>query len=469
MSSEVTRRVFYPVLQRRWHPFAFDYLGEFQKHEFAPLEAIQKTQWLKLSHLVQHAFEHVPYYGKLFKSQDIHPEDIHTADDFARIPILTKEMIRTCGREMLAEDMDPSRFQPNASGGSTGKPLQFFQDERYWDYAWASQWFVESWWGIRPGDRTASVWGTDRDLPELTWRERLGQKICQVRICNAFALSDRELQRFAEGLVRWQPRFLIGYASALGLFARFLLDHPQLGIRPQAVKSTAEVLTPADRAAIQEAFKCPVYDFYGSREVNNLAAECPAHQGLHINALARWIEIVDDCGRPVPPGVAGRILVTDLTNLCMPFIRYEIEDLGTWSSESCDCGRPFSLLASILGRRSDFIATPSGKIIHGEFFTHIFYPLTQVKQFQFVQHSLDHVRVEVVTPGESASALLRTLKSRIQEVLGEEVKVEIRVVDKIERPLSGKHRFTISSVEIPWGPRTTAAVPAIKRDEVAPR
>jgi phenylacetate-CoA ligase len=335
--------------------------------------------------------------------------------------------------------------------------VQFFQDADYWDHAYASQWFVESWWGIRLGDRTASLWGADRDIPDQSWRERLYSGISQLRVCNAFALSAPQMERFAKMLVGWQPRHVIGYASALGLFAKFLLERQEFRIRPVAVKTTADVLSEEQRGIIEQAFGCSVYNFYGSREINNLAVECPARCGLHVNALSRNIEIVDDDGKAVPPGVPGRILLTDLTNYFMPFLRYEIEDIGSWTGTPCSCGRPFPLLGKIWGRSSDFIVTPQGKLIHSVFFTHLFYDMPDVALFQINQKDLYNIDVYLVLrPGisEYPSSLL---SERLRKALGANVTFNLQVVPKIDRPPSGKHRFTVSSVRPSWGPANKLA------------
>jgi phenylacetate-CoA ligase len=449
--SRVIQTTLYPLLQRHRHPFAHHYLQELRRHEFASLEVVEKFQWEKLKNLLEYAADRIPYYRNLMRKEGIEPARVLSFTDFARFPILNKPIIREHSSEFLPENHDPGQLQPNASGGSTGKPLQFYQDQKYWDYAAAIQMFVESWWGIRPGDPTASIWGTDLDLPPRGWKERISSGISQFRVCNAFALTSDRMEGFARMLSSWQPRFIIGYASALYLFARFVLERPYLSIRPHAVKSTAEVLTDNERAIVEEAFRCPVYNFYGSREVNNLAAECPAHKGLHVNALTRYIEVVDETGKPLGPLQPGRILVTDLTNYAMPFIRYEIEDIGIWSAAPCTCGRPFPALANVLGRKSDFILTPAGKLIHGEYFTHMFYGMPEVTQFQLVQDSLDHVRMEVVlNPGASESSVA-SVRSRLSESMGAGVRCDVVIVQHIERPRSGKHRFTVSSVPIPWG------------------
>jgi len=452
VKSEFIRLVLYPVLLKRWRPSAQHHLRELRKYEFASLETIETIRWSRIHAILRHASQHVPYYRNLFRENGMRPEDICSLRDFARLPILTKSTVQEKLSELSADDRDKGAGQPNASGGSTGKPVQFFQDAEYWDRAYANEWFVQSWWGIRPGDRTASVWGADRDIPDQSWGERFYSSIGQIRVCNAFALTAGQMERFAKMLVTWQPRYVTGYASALEVFANFLLERPKLRVRAHAVKTTADVLSEEKRRVIEKAFGCPVFNFYGSREINNVAAECPAQNGLHANALARYIEIVDDAGNPVPPGVPGRILLTDLTNYYMPFLRYEIEDIGSWKRQPCSCGRQFPLLERVWGRSSDFIVTPEGKLIHSVFFTHLFYDMPEVVLFQVNQKDLQDIRVYLVLrPGvkEYPQGLLR---ERLRQAFGPAVAFNIQVVPKIERPPSGKHRFTVSSVRASWGP-----------------
>ena len=452
--SDFIRQFIYPFLVQRWRPLAKPYLRELRQYEFVSLEAVEKLQTERLRVIVEHAANHVPYYRTLFKQIGLRPEDIQSKKDFARVPILSKATVQQSCNELIAENRKRASGQLNASGGSTGKPVQFFQDAEYWDRAFASLTFVESWWGIRPGDRTASIWGADRDIPEQTWKERFYGEIQQLRVCNAFSLNEPAMESYAAMLDRWQPRHVIGYASALEVFAKFVLQRNVHHIRPVAIKTTADVLSDERRRTIEKAFECPVYNFYGSREINNLAVECPVRSGLHVNALNRYIEIVDDQGKPVPPGVPGRILLTDLTNFFMPFLRYEIEDVGSWAGKPCDCGRPFPLIARICGRASDFIVTPEGKAIHSVFFTHLFYDMPDVALFQINQKDLTNVAVYLVLRPGVGQYPERLLRDRLQQALGPQVTFTIQVVPSIERPPSGKHRFTVSSVKPSW---TTAA------------
>lgn len=448
--SHPCRQLALLLIYRRTAVNALRLLARLREAEFASPQNAETKQFQSVQKLLEHAGEKVPYYRQLFSRLGIRASDIRSLADLCYLPVLTKDTLQEHGNELADSSQDIKGARPNASGGSTGTPVQFCQDDKYWSFAQASQWFVESWWGVHPGDRTASIWGCDRDLPELGWKEQLRMSIEQVRICNAFALSEAKMIRFAEMLTRWRPTYINGYASALELFSRFLLSHPELRIRPNAVKSTAETLTDAQRSVIEQAFQAPVYNFYGSREINNLAAECLSHEGLHINSLGRYIELIDENGKPVAAGKPGRVIVTDLTNLTMPFIRYEIGDVASWRGAPCSCGRSFPLLERVWGRSSDFITTPEGKLIHGEFFTHLFYGTAGVEQFQVVQPSMAELNVNIVISKDTEASPLASLTKRVSEAMGPGVECRIRIVDKIDRSVSGKHRFTVSHVPVRW-------------------
>ena len=84
------------------------------------------------------------------------------------------------------------------------------------------------------------------------------------------------------------------------------------------------------RRALERAFGPRVFETYGSRETMLIAAECAAHDGMHVAEENLLVEIVGDDGRPVGPGETGAVAVTDLHNVGMPLIRYANGDMATW-------------------------------------------------------------------------------------------------------------------------------------------
>ncbi len=206
-------------------------------------------------------------------------------------------------------------------------------------------------------------------------------------------------------MARTRPDVIVAYTGALYAFALMLEARGWQPWSPAAVVVGAEKLHGFQREAIERVFKAPVFETYGSREFMLLGAECPEHDGLHLTAENQLIEILDDHGQPVAPGQEGNVVVTDLTNFGMPFIRYANGDLAiAETGGNCRCGRGLGRLHSITGRRLDVLSTPDGHRLPGEFFPHMFKELPGVRRFQVVQDVPEAITVRIVarewTPAE---------------------------------------------------------------------
>ena len=103
---------------------------------------------------------------------------------------------------------------------------------------------------------------------------------------------------------------------------------------PRSVVVGAEKLHDFQRVTIERVFRAPVFETYGCREFMLIGAECEHHNGLHLTMENLHVELVDDAGAPVAPGVEGNVIVTDLTNLGMPFVRYATGDRAVASPDS---------------------------------------------------------------------------------------------------------------------------------------
>ena len=105
------------------------------------------------------------------------------------------------------------------------------------------------------------------------------------------------------------------------------------------------------------------------------------------------------------------------------------------------------MLKTVVGRISDFIQSPSGRQVHGEYFTHAFYGLKSVRQFQFVQKSRTDFVLRIVTTPEFRSDDLDRILAETEKALGSDAKLRIEFPRAIAPSLSGKQRFTISELE----------------------
>jgi len=426
------------------------------------LDDLNRTQWLgrdellalqqrQLQQLADYAYQYVPYYRRLFDQAGFQPSDLaRDPAAFQRIPLLTKSIIREHFDELLTtEPQRRKQLSQVTTSGSSGAPLAFMQDHAYRDSVTADIQRHLGWAGWRMGDLHAYIWGANFEVTTMqSLRARLIDWEWNRFVTNAFLLTESSLAAFAEQAWRRRPRVLYGYASSLYRFAQFVRQGRYRGLTFEGVISSAEVLLPSVRRFVEETFECKVFDRYGSKELGGIACECPAHTGLHVSAENNWVEILRD-GCPAGPGEEGSIVVTNLNNWGMPFIRYSIQDEGAWyAGGACSCGRAAPMLQPVEGRVVDSFRTRDGRTAWAGFagagYSCLAHPA--VKQFQIVQKSLDIMVVRLVKAGDLPQEKLDELVRTIHTAFGDNVQVQFEYPDEIPVLPSGKHRYAISEV-----------------------
>jgi phenylacetate-CoA ligase len=198
---------------------------------------------------------------------------------------------------------------------------------------------------------------------------------------------------------------------------------------------------------MKEAYQCPVFHSYGSREFKLIAIECEKG-GLHLSADNLLVECLHQ-GQPAARGQLGEVVITDLHNFGMPFLRYEIGDLASPGPDSCPCGRGLPLLQDVYGRIPDTIQTPDGLLIHGTFFGQLLMWFPCIDQFQVIQKQLDRIEVRLV-PADPATARaqLSEIKAKMHSILGHQIQIVCEFCDEIPVTASGKHRVVISEIPV---------------------
>lgn len=400
----------------------------------APREIIEAFQAKRLEKLLQHAYQTTPYYRELFKTE---------TPDISQIPPLEKQDIREQLGRLCSTTFTAEQRIENATGGSTGTPLTFYQDRNYWNQRNLSVYYFDRWAGWDFGEPQLIIWGAPADLEDDGhWKHRLGNFWRNQYWLNGFHLTDAAMLAMFEQMNQDLPQTILAYPSSLYQFATFLSDN---GLYPKwklkGIISSAEMLHPHYRALAEIIFKAKVHNRYGGREVGLIAMEC-AEGRMHINCRDLYLEI----DSPDPYTEPGEILITQLNNYAMPFIRYRIGDVGMFSAEPCPCGNDLPVLAELLGRSTATFRTRTGTLIHAGYFTRQFYGVKGVEQFQIIQETLKHCVLKVVVNRQWTEATRRSLVQCIQKALGGDVVVTVKFVDYIPMPASGKREYTISKV-----------------------
>lgn len=418
------------------------HLGSLQQSERGSRDAIRALQERRFSALVAEARKMVPEYRRRL---DGLPYSGLSLEDLHSIPTLSKQALRESHGDLLHSQC-PRFSVDKTTGGSTGEPVTIRKTRQALAWELAATWRGYGWAGIGIGDLQARFWGVPLSSSGRR-HARLVDFVCHRRRFSAFDFDRSTFARYDAALRARPPDYFYGYVSMISEFARWYIDTGRkLEIPPKAIITTSEVLSPDDRAAIEKAFECRVYNEYGCGELGTIAHEC--EQGrLHTSDENMIVEVLDG-ERPCLPGEKGEIVVTELNNVAMPLIRYRTGDFGALATEPCRCGRRLGVLDTVFGRAYDFIVAPDGRKFHAEFLMYIFEEAQRhqvgISQFRVEQLAPDHLSVAVVAAasgfGENEE---RALVNRMKDLLGAGVRVDVRKVPQIPREASGKMRVIV--------------------------
>jgi len=453
MYEFLIKRVFTPAVDFHRGASTMKRLEELEDTQWWPREKILALQDERLRKLIRYAYDNVPYYRNVFDQHALKPEDIVTSKDLVKLPILTRQLVRSNFSGLVARGFPKKELMPSLTGGSTGEPLRFYKtrdDYHGWDTAAGLR--AHKWAGYEVGEKLALFWGRHPHLSIADSLTRTTKHFVQkVELFDAMMMSDKRMPRFAKRLEGFNGGFIKGYPSAIYLMARYIEKEGKSAIKPRAIITTGEELYDFQEELFSRVFGCETYSYYSTNEVDAIACECSEHSGYHISADNVIVEIVDDADNLVPLGGEGRILVTSLHNYGMPFIRYEIGDIGASSDKVCTCGRGLPVLAAVNGRISDFIYTRRGDCIPGIALNRSFLAGLGVEQFQIVQESYDKVVIKLVFGGECerdhVSEAIKKIERHFRSELGGDIDVVVELVDQIVPTRIGKRRMFISNVK----------------------
>lgn len=419
------------------HPFPQHLGSVFQKH----YDFINRSQWWdagklekyqdeQLQKLIRHAYANVPYYRRVFEERSLKPGDIKTAKDLAKLPILTKQLIRENFDDLIAKGAEKEYWIESHTSGSTGQPLTFLLDP-------------------------------DSDLRELAYTlrawefgdYRLGDPVIQLRsyvpkpgqplhyfdrrnnfhYLSAYHLTPKVMNDYVGIINRSGAKLLRGYASSLYIFCRFLVEKRIKLDNVTFAVTSSEMLLPHHRETIERAIGGPVLDWYGCNERIVTVSQCPTGQGYHSNSEYGILEVIDGQGRLVKEG-EGLVIGTALNNFVMPLIRYRPDDLVTIQKpKRCRCGRGLPLqVVSISGRSDEILAFGSMMIPPINFYT-MFHGINGVEQFQLIQETASSLTVKLAVNKDFTPVLRQAVIEGLRSRVGKTVKLKLEVVEEIKR------------------------------------
>lgn len=363
------------------------------------------------------------------------PEDLLGV--WADLPVVTKDDLRT--RFPAAEI--GRRFglagRANCTGGSTGEPVHFFHDEEMLRHNPAGIAFSATHMGWELGMPTIILWGSERDVQKATTlRNRMFGRLRNQFLVDGYRLSDETVDRVCSQLYG-RPVAMYGFTSMLEFVARRVLETKR-HIRPGVVRTAwngGEMLFPGQIEVFRQAFGVPLLNRYGGRELSVMA--CQFSEGAPLHVLRPWLflEIVNDHGRPAAPGEIGRLVWTSTVCRGTPFLRYDVEDLGTY--RACDANESgITAIDALHGRYGGLLELAGGRKISNLYWNHFFKDVTEVAQFQVILRKDRSLRILLRGAGFSPERET-AVRGVLTHFLGD-VPVQLQWVKQIPRTSDGK-------------------------------
>lgn len=392
--------------------------------------------------IISYHLKHNAFYKDFGKDIDLNNWD--------SIPIITKRHLQQPIEQRLSHDFTTKNVYLNKTSGSSGDPFIFAKDKWCHAMTWAEIMNRFSWYDIDFNtSKQARFYGIPLNKKGY-YKERLKDWFSNRYRFSVFDLSDKAFENALNKFKTSKFEFINGYTSPIVQFAKFLKQKGTIltSICPslKVCIVTSEMLFEDDKTLMETYFGVPIVNEYGASELDLIAFE-NSNKEWQVNSETLFVEILDENNTVLPYGEEGRIVITSLYNKAHPFIRYDIGDVGSFSSIST-IRKP--ILKQLTGRTNDIAILPSGKKAAGLTFYYITKSVIEndgnVSEFIIEQLKLDHFIIRFVSQKELSLERKGVITTEMERYLEPGIKVEFERVKQLKRTKAGKLKQFVSNL-----------------------
>jgi len=423
----------YKLIKQRYGDVYYQHRTELLHQANKSSADLNIEQNALLDSFVRFAKDNSDFYHELYQQVDF--DQAITLESLAKLPIVSKEMLRTHLDDVYTIKLDQG--VSSFTGGTTGKSLQvvFTKEDFQKRMAYLDAYKLRL--GIDPftskkatfsGREFTRGWATS--FRKKFWRNNWSY---QQRLYSTFDMTEDNLPYYVQDLNRYKPEVVNGFVSAIFQLAKFIQQKQLiLSFQLKAIFTTSETLLPFHRELIEKVFNCSVYNQYASAEGAPFVTEC-IEGNLHYNTDTGVIEVIEtDQGT--------EMLVTSFSTHGTPLIRYKIGDTITFKAGECRCGSLHPLVESIDGRQVEFLISKQYGQVSLSHLADVIKGLPNcVINVQFQQHEIEQIivllNVDQSLYDEKAEA---KITNALAHRFGNETQFTFKLVNHIDKEPSGK-------------------------------
>lgn len=441
----------WPTVPNQTNAATLALVYQFDQSQWWSPERLIDHQMAQIGSLLQHFRDTSPFYAERLTATDINVDRPIGLEQFCNIPPLTRSDIQSAGESLLSTAIpkDHGRLLTAASSGSTGRPVTarktdvnqtFHRALNLRNHLWHKRDLSAKFATIRGYDPGVAMAPDGKYYKSWTSVFETGPSI---QLNSAHCTLGEQIH----WIVKERPSYILSYPTNLHALA---LRCQSLNLKMPWLKSIvtfSEALSPGQREVIENTFDVLVEDMYSAAEVSMIAVQCPdVPENYHVQSENVLMEVVNEDGSPCEIGETGRILVTDLHNFAMPFIRYEIGDLAVFGSP-CSCGRGLPTVKRIFGRVRNMLKLESGEQIFPDIAALHLSEIAPLRQYQMIQKSYSDIEMKLNLSRPFEGDEEAHMRKMILDALGRPFNLSLVHVEDIPRHASGKFEDFISEVK----------------------
>lgn len=410
-------------------------LARLMRSQWWSSKAIARYQEVALTRVLDNAVAKVPYYSHA-ASEGPTGTALERLQQFAP---LSRAEVQANADQFINRDLAAESLYSSHSSGSTGEPLRTFFDRDTWlkcRYATKARRILNV--SKRLAQRIAIISERADDssaaLRSLSYSGRLFRP--------EYFFVDDDIDDNIARLSAFKPTQLYGFPAYAALLSERMAERGQMAPNIPVIFTSSETVTEPLRTALETSYRGKVYDVYGSTEFKEIAYQCE-HGRYHVNFESVFVESESDPETGIP-----RLLITSLTNVAMPLIRYEIGDFGRVEQGRCECGREGPYLTDLLGRCAQTLVFSDGSAIAP-------YPLysaidshRNVQSFEIVHRGEDEVLARIFAQPRLNEIDLNSFRENLTRILPSVARV---TVEALEQRIPESRKVSIRSAPVDSG------------------